>query len=252
MVNSPTSKASNVIRHCTMIITDKRFDDLKSKYLSCVPALSTIHSEFGGPSIYFHQQALIECNNNFLSDRHLEMIYATLSSWGMHRMGKTQTKMVDFDVFKKSTERFKNDLIDLRLLALENFNSEPTELLNRIQEICFGLNVSVSKSKIVGNSKALAHILPNLVPPVDRQYTIRFFAEKLSDFKGIAEEQKFYIHILKKCYEFAHLLIKDPAIKIDKQFNSSLPKIFDNLVMVYLKSSTTAYNIGFAQVGADE
>ena len=61
--------------------------------------------EFGGPSVYFHIQAIKEQEINFLSDRHIEMIYATLASWGMHRMGdpeETKAKMVEFDIFKQS------------------------------------------------------------------------------------------------------------------------------------------------------
>ena len=53
-----------------------------------------IEKEFGGPSLHFHLQSILEAKNNFLSDRHIEMIYATLASWGMHRMGppdKTKT-----------------------------------------------------------------------------------------------------------------------------------------------------------------
>ena len=42
---------------------------------------------FVGPSLYFHQKALECYEKEFLSDRHLEYVYATLVAWGMHRMG---------------------------------------------------------------------------------------------------------------------------------------------------------------------
>jgi hypothetical protein len=223
-----------------MTISDNRFETLKGNYGTYLPYLSTLHADFGGPSIYFHQQALLEKNTNFLSDRHIEMTYATLSSWGMHRMGATKTKMTEFSQFRSAILDLRPQLEELKFARLEDFSSEPKELLDHISKLCFKLKVSISDSKIVGNSKALAHILPNIVPPVDRQYTIRFFSEKLNNFKGQSEEQDFYNHILRRCYQFVHILNSDDSVVLDKCFNTSLPKIFDNLIMLSLKKENGA------------
>jgi hypothetical protein len=55
-------------------------------------------------------------------------------------------------------------------------------------EPCYrSLRLSVSGATIVANSKALYHLLPRLIPPIDRQYTVRFFQqppEKWRDSKG--------------------------------------------------------------------
>jgi hypothetical protein len=220
-----------------MTITDTKFEKLKESYQNFIPHLENLHEDFGGPSVYFHQQALIECKQNFLSDRHIEMIYATLCAWGMHRMGDTKTKMVSFAIFKNSIITLAPQLKELQMLGLDQFEDIPLEILQKLQDICFQLQASVSNSRIVGNSKTLAHLLPNLTPPIDRQYTIRFFAKTLSNFKNLQEEIEFYNHITHKCYEFIQILKKDTNIKIDDQFNSSLPKIFDNLLMVFLKKT---------------
>ena len=37
-----------------------------------------VMKDFGGPSVYFHIQAIKEQSTNFLSDRHIEMIYAMI------------------------------------------------------------------------------------------------------------------------------------------------------------------------------
>ncbi|MDQ3666537.1 MAG: hypothetical protein M3410_08150 [Acidobacteriota bacterium] len=42
---------------------------------------------FRGPSLYFHQRAL-ETRESADFSLHIEYVYATLASWGMHRMGK--------------------------------------------------------------------------------------------------------------------------------------------------------------------
>src|SRR5208337_3150297 len=66
--------------------------------------------EFGGPSIYFHVQSIKEQETAFLSDRHIEMIYATLASWGMHKMGnpdETKAKLVEYSDFRQSILRHR-------------------------------------------------------------------------------------------------------------------------------------------------
>src|SRR5713101_937940 len=57
---------------------------------------------FGGPSVYFHRECLAAGEADFLSKRHVEMLYATLTAWGMHRMGDagtTKTKLTDWQQF---------------------------------------------------------------------------------------------------------------------------------------------------------
>lgn len=220
-----------------MKISDKNFKLLQENYKSLYPKLSDLHSHFGGPSVYFHQQALLECRQNFLSQRHIELIYATLASWGMHRMGKTKTKIVEFEIFRESILKQSSRLNELKTINLRNYKAEPVELLDEVTDICFELSVSVSHSRVVGNSKALAHIIPNIAPPVDREYSIRFFAESLYNFNGRAEELKFYRHILKCCHTFVSSLDSDDMALIDTNFNSSAPKMFDNLIMLQLHST---------------
>ena len=57
---------------------------------------------FGGPCVYFHEECLRAGADDFLSTRHVEMLYATLTAWGMHRMGDpktTKTKLTHWDCF---------------------------------------------------------------------------------------------------------------------------------------------------------
>lgn len=46
------------------------------------------------------------------------------------------------------------------------------------------LDISTSQTRIVAGSKALHHVLPDLVPPIDRQYTFRFFTGQMSVTRG--------------------------------------------------------------------
>jgi hypothetical protein len=56
---------------------------------------------FGGPSLYFHVRAL-DLRKEPDCDRFAEAVYALLTAWGMHRMGRGGSKMRDFGEFKGS------------------------------------------------------------------------------------------------------------------------------------------------------
>lgn len=77
----------------------KNMEDLIKNLKDYYDKSLTVLSEFGGHSIYFHTQCIREQKEHALSDRHIELIYATLTVWGMHRMGApetTKTKLVEF------------------------------------------------------------------------------------------------------------------------------------------------------------
>jgi len=142
-----------------------------------------VMKEFGGPSIYFHVQAIKKQETAFLSERHIEIIYATLASWGMHKMGDpkiTKAKMVEFPEFRQSIIKHRDQLQQLYSLRMDSCNPKQYgKHIDDLKKIYYSLKVSISQATIVAHSKTLAHILPNLIPPIDRQYTIRFFTQEI-------------------------------------------------------------------------
>ena len=144
------------------------FDDQNSKVLG---ALDDAHAAcyeketFGGPSLYFHVQSLNAARErNF--DRFCECTYAMLASWGMHRMGPRGSKMREFDDFQSS-------LSAVWPLAAPLQGKTPNELTESdwdyLHSMFCGIRCMATRTSLVGNSKVLVHLLPNLVPPVDRE-----------------------------------------------------------------------------------
>lgn len=88
--------------------TDRVRDVLENadRYYAAYHAAET----FGGPSLHFHRRAL-ETRKASASIEHLEYIYATLASWGMHRMGSGGSKMGAFQQFSASVERLKDKIL---------------------------------------------------------------------------------------------------------------------------------------------
>lgn len=223
--------------------------DLRGYYSLSVGVLQ----DFGGPSVHFHQQAIRAQASDFLGDRHIEMIYATLASWGMHRMGDpedTKAKMVEFDDFRSSILACQTELTALRNERFENVSPDRyDEILKGLRDVYGRLKVSISDSTLVAHAKTLAHILPHLIPPIDRQYTVRFFTQDASEFftksgkyrlpqvpAGLDEQFGQFVELcgkMKKLFDRCDRTI----LQVNGHgFNTSYPKIIDNLIMAFVKA----------------
>ena len=191
---------------------------------------------FVGPSLYFHQKALECYEKEFLSDRHLEYVYATLVAWGMHRMGPGGAKMPNYDDFKGSIIAHKEALEKLRDKRIEDITiDEIDSIIEELSIICFSIKGTNSKSHLVSGSKTLAHILPNIVCPIDRQYTCQFFGITPNS----KNEQTIFKDVIRQMWEFYQNLHHIKLLKpiLGQPFNESYPKIFDNLIIEYQKKN---------------
>ena len=173
-------------RNVDTLITN--FDD----YLATFEAQEV----FEGPSLYFHLKAIERRNtapsaSALLQDeRFLEYVYAVLPSWGMHRMGKQAAKVPDFHTFVTALQSCESQIHRLWNLDITMLDqSEVNEVGLQLWSIIAALRSSTSNSRLVSGSKTLHHVLPALMPPIDRQYTFRFFTGQTLLLKG--EENPF-------------------------------------------------------------
>ena len=207
---------------------------------------------FGGPCVYFHQAALAAAAEEFLSIRHIELIYATLTAWGMHRMGDvttTMTKLTEWQEFHDSIVSQKQQLLRLRNCSMQTMSkNEFSEVIAGTREIYNNLRISRSASSVVANSKALHHLLPHLVPPIDRQYTVRFFRHqpeawlnKKGQFKavmlpaGMDAQFNLFQDICTKIWVIVSRT--DPSI-FQEQYSEhgvTVPKVIDNAILRYVR-----------------
>jgi hypothetical protein len=165
----------------------------------------------------------------------------------MHKMGnpkETKAKLVEYVDFRQSILSHYKRLHEYYSIRMDSCTQEQYEnYVDGLEQVYRTLKVSISEATIVAHSKTLAHILPNLIPPIDRQYTVRFFTQENRQFftksgkfrlvslpKGLdaqfADFKKYCCRI-KKLFDRSdrHLFTIDK-----KTFNTSFPKIMDNLL----------------------
>lgn len=147
---------------------------------------------FNGPSLYFHQQALLAADGE--CERFAQCAYGVLASWGMHRMGPGGSKMREFAEFQASLKVVWSLIVRLRKASPESLDKDGWHDLRRI---FIGLRCMASATSLVGNSKVMAHALPHLVPPVDRRYTLRFLFDNEQITNGIDGEWEMLETILR-------------------------------------------------------
>lgn len=138
---------------------------------------------FSGPSVYFyealvrHVRRAASLSDLASDDRLVELAYATLTSWGMHRMGeRVATKLTDFPVFSKAVRELIEPAAALSSRRITDLNEQDARFVaERLSELVERPGISASRSPLVANAKMLHFLLPDLVPPIDRTYTGRFF-----------------------------------------------------------------------------
>jgi hypothetical protein len=196
---------------------------------------------FTGPSLHFHLRALENIDRDF--DRYLEYIYATLVSWGMHKMGPKGPKMVEFEDFRASIIRIKKEIKKARRLRLEEIGKFKDEDYKLIRKIFDSIEIMRNNSVLVGNSKIMSHLLPDLIPPIDRQYTLRFFSNSnRTSLPSVPQDKEKQYELFEKLLKYAFGPISSDRefikfaknkIKDKKKFkwDTSIPKVIDNLII---------------------
>lgn len=196
---------------------------------------------FSGPSLHFHLAALDASRRGNVDDFATNS-YAMLASWGMHRMGPKGAKMGRFEDYVASLRQVWPTVAALRSVKPAQANDEVWEDLRS----CFNsLTVMRSGSILVAHSKVLAHAIPNLVAPIDREYTVRF----LRGHKAVPSDQERQARWFEEMHRhFYYPLVTAPRfseahrawVTLKQPWDSSPLKVADNLVIGHVRRNRPA------------
>jgi len=189
---------------------------------------------FRGPSLYFHQRALAT-RNPPVSFTHLEYVYATLASWGMHRMGRGGSKMQSFSTFFQSVEPLNDRIAEAQSFDFHEMTDIKWAVL---KEIFQDVKVMASGTTLVGHSKVMHHMLPNVIPPIDREYTLWFLYGNTTIKNDLENEWFLLKEIISEFFipvasdrEFHSKARRWMARSEDYPWDTSVFKVVDNLVI---------------------
>lgn len=206
-------------------------------------------SPFRGPQRYFHiktiQRRDFFCLPSKASDDNLfvEHLYATLSAWGIGARGN---RLIEFDEFNAQIRQAGGNLDPLGNKRIEELSqSQVSAVSETLWEVISNLSIVVrskdgspTKAKIVAGSKTIHHLLPDLMPPMDNGYTGEFILGS-----GIGQRGKgTFIRLFSSFADLSKKLEPKANSLVDRNsFNSSIPKLLDNVIVgsVELSKRTT-------------
>jgi len=212
----------------------QRVDDLSQSFAECLDFFDAAEP-FVGPSSYFHHKALAARlpHNSIASllqdDLFFDWLYATLTAWGLHRMGPGNTKLRDISELKASFRQQADAIEELAPLTITSQDAELTA--RKIWAVLSSLRVSIAEAQIVANSKALHHVLPRLVPHIDREYTFNFFYNRNN--LSISEDEAF-VEMYAEFHRLAVGNIQEIVSRIGKGWHTSESKVIDNAIVGYM------------------
>ena len=139
-------------------------------------------------------------------------------------------------------EDFRSSLCDVWPTAISLQEKTPASIgdgdWTKLKAIFCGVRCMATRVSLVGNSKVMAHLLSNLIPPVDGEYTLAFLFGHNRITKGIEPEWKTLAQILDG---FFYPIVRSPLFQAKaakwladgnrSKWDTSELKIVDNLII---------------------
>jgi len=146
-------------------------------------------------------------------------------------MNKRGARLVDLPTMRDSIRFHREYLSKLYKYRLEMLSEEDIqEVLQHLKVLFCGLKIMATKRRIVGISKTLHFLLPDLVMPIDSTNTMLAFYG-YNRYDNIPEKEfKTYSNIFKKSYAIAKRLKLTESDVDGLWWSCSVPKLIDNAI----------------------
>jgi len=163
------------------------------------------------------------------SEPFLQKLYATLEKWDMNKRG---ARLLDFPTMRDSIRSLREELSELYKYRLQMLcEKDILTVLQQLKPLFCRLKIMATKRHIVGVSKALHFLLPDLVLPIDSSNTMQAFFGYNRYEIGEEKEFKTYSDIFAKSYKIARQLNLTESDVTGCGWSCSVPKLIDNAII---------------------
>lgn len=183
---------------------------------------------FDPGSYLYHQVLGWNADDKFTRD-FIELVYVTLAAWNMNSRG---ARLSDFKTFSSSLITQRTVMEKLGSFKLGSL--EKPEIQETLKKLFFDLVlVDQGKPPLVTFSKTLHFFFPELIGPIDRTYTLRFFYGHTNIPSSLDAQYRRFIDIELEFARFAGTV--SLAGYKDLVWNTNVPKIIDNAIIGWMK-----------------
>ena len=161
-------------------LAERRIELFTTGFRGCVECFNR-GRPFTGPSVHFYAKTLERAREIGLyrmrdDSRFAELAYATLTAWGMHRMGPVVTKLPDFGTFRRAVQQLvpKLDALPSSILGLANDPTQLAAVTDRLARLAADPTL-MREVPACREREANAFHRPRLGSTDRPSYTLRFF-----------------------------------------------------------------------------
>jgi hypothetical protein len=156
------------------------------------------------------------------------LLYETLQRWGI---GRRASRLVPLTEFRRTLVNHATQLRELELVTLELMTEGVQSISTSVAFLVSNLAVVENRARIVAGTKTLHHVLPNLVPPMDRAWTGAFFGWSVLD------PQNNQALIFREAFEAFSEIARatHPSRLVGEEWRTSPTKVLDNALIGYCK-----------------
>jgi hypothetical protein len=183
--------------------------------------------------------AAVKHRDDQFSGEHIQSVYDVVEEWYWNRFGST--KLVDIGRFKSSILANRETIQELGKYRLEDLNGNDVRTIEReIGTLFMGLTLVLGKSKLVACSMTMHLLLPDLLMPINRTHTLKFFDTPITNRQGESKteharrEMSIYIYIFEQTQEYS-LALKPKEDFLTNGWSRNIPKFIDGLIIAYMR-----------------
>lgn len=217
----PSSKRSRIEARLEMLVAG--FDGYVADYDRRVPFTRSGQYELHRATID-RRRAHGTLAHALADDRFVRLLHDTLRAWGI---GKRGSRLVPVPELAAALRAHSAPLVALDGLELEKLGATAEPVGTEVWELIRTLPIVANVSRVVPGTKTLHHLLPDLVPPMDRAYTGRFF--EWTDLQ-VRQRQAF----LGAWQDLARVAARTcPSRLVGRGWRTSAAKVVDNAVVAF-------------------
>jgi hypothetical protein len=161
--------------------------------------------------------------------RFVTSLYRTLKAWGL---GVRASELVSEDAF--------GEALTTAVPVLEFFESyridgdPPADCTDQLWQIISSLGVVENKAKLVAGTKTLHHLLPDLVVPMDGEWTGKFFQLHAPEWQAPGDQRRTFRRVYRDFIRIADQVRPEQYVT-GQGWRTSLTKILDNALIGFCK-----------------
>lgn len=158
-------------------------------------------------------------------------LYRTLQRWGIGQRG---SRLVSRESFEKAVALAAPEIAKLDGTAIDDPSLDADGIAAQLWSVIHSLTIVENKANLVPCTKALHHLLPDLVVPMDREYTRTFFGLHAPEFQGHGRtdgQRSVFTRMFCALVRIAQATNPQSYVGAERPWRTSRTKVLDNAIV---------------------